>query len=227
MKSLLTVVLVIFTRSIGFTQDCSAVTGASDGITGLGGYGDPHVDQLIIQELHFLAQCLGVHPAFYFFDDAGGHNAYSTEVSLRDQSADGTVVFGRGLHQDQMLSSLGGTNVPIILAHEFGHTVARKFHLELPTKENELFADYIAGGYMFYRNRDFKSVDMQSAFRAFFNMGDNDFTSSSHHGTPESRTRCLRQGYLDAAAAGNQGHDLTLQDGVNLGSAFVQNNDLP
>jgi hypothetical protein len=184
MKLLLTAFLALLINANSFCQDCAAISGSSGEITGLGSFGNETIDKLIMEELRNLSASFNVRPAFYFFNDNAGHNAYSTSENLKDESEDGTIVFGRGLHQDQMSTSQGGTNVPIILAHEFAHTVARKFNLNLPTKENELFADYLAGGYMFYRNRSFKSVDVQAAFRAFSNMGDNDFTSPDHHGTP-------------------------------------------
>jgi len=221
--SAILVLLFLNSRS----QDCSAIGGSQGQPENLGTSGNPQIDQIIIQELQNLSKSFGVHPAFYFFDDGTAHNAFSTSESLKDFSADGTVVFGRGLHRDQIARSQWGTNVPIILAHEFAHTVARKFQLDLPTKQNELFADYLAGGYMYYRNRDFRTTDIQSAFQAFFNMGDNDFTGPDHHGTPESRSRCIRQGYMDCKNADAAGHNFTLAEGVQLGQAFVTTNDLP
>ena len=188
---------------------------------------DPELDRATIEELRFLSKSFLVHPAFFFFDDSEGHNAYSTPQTVKDaESVDGTIAFGIGLHKDQMRKSTGGTNIPIILAHEFAHTVARKYRLGLPTKENELFADYVAGAYMYYRNRDFKSTDIPAAFKAFYSMGDNDFTNPDHHGTPNSRSICIKQGYRECLNASSLGRGVNLDQLVHLAKDFVTTQEL-
>ncbi|WP_288428280.1 hypothetical protein [uncultured Spirosoma sp.] len=188
--------------------------------------GNPDIDGATGEELSFLSQSFLVRPAFFYYDDDDGMNAFSTTQQLAgSQSQFGTICFGLNLLKEQFSLSEGGTNVPIILAHEFAHTVARRYKLNLPTKQNELFADYLAGGYMFYRNRNFKRTDLEAAFRAFYNMGDNDFTDTNHHGTPQSRNACIKQGYIDCLRAMQQGRVFTLDEGVRMGVAFVTSHD--
>ncbi|MEO7046180.1 MAG: hypothetical protein ABI091_12795 [Ferruginibacter sp.] len=185
------------------------------------------IDRATNDELGFLKSSFLVNPAFFFFDDSEGENAFSTNQQLAGSSSeDGTIAFGLGLIKSQIRLSINGTNVPVILAHEFAHTVARKYELNLPTKQNELFADYLAGGYMFYRNRNFKTTDINAAFRSFYNMGDNNFTEPDHHGTPASRYACIKQGYTDCLNAFRQGRVFSLDDGVRLGKQFVTTHDL-
>ncbi|HET8964399.1 MAG TPA: hypothetical protein VFM99_10890 [Chitinophagales bacterium] len=189
---------------------------------------NPEIDRATNEELGFLTKSFLVSPAFYYFDDSSGMNAFSTSENLNNsQSKFGTICFGINLIYEQISLSQGGTNVPIILAHEFAHTVARVYSLNLPTKQNELFADYLAGGYMYYRNRNFKRTDLQAAFQSFYNMGDNDFTNPSHHGTPLSRSICIQQGYEDCERAYQQGHSFTLDEGVRLAVEYVTTHDLP
>ncbi len=186
------------------------------------------IDKATREELKFLNASFLVTPAFFYYDDSEGENAFSTPDQLNGSSSeDGTICFGIGLIKRQISLSVNGTNVPVILAHEFAHTVARKYQIDLTGKENELFADYLAGGYMFYRNLKFKRTDLEAAFRSFYNMGDNNFTKPSHHGTARSRSTCIRQGYNDCLSAYKQGHVFTLDEGVKLAYEFVTTHDLP
>jgi hypothetical protein len=189
---------------------------------------DDEIDRATREELRFLKASFLVNPTFFFYDDSEGENAFSTPEQLAGStSEDGTIAFGLGFIKTQISLSVNGTNVPVILAHEFAHTVARKYELNLPTKQNELFADYLAGGYMFYRNRNFKTTDLNAAFSSFYNMGDNDFTNPNHHGTPESRYECIKQGYNDCLNAFRQGKAFTLDEGVTLAKQFVTTHSLP
>lgn len=186
------------------------------------------IDKATREELRYLKASFLVSPAFFYYDDSEGKNAFSTDAQLAgSDSDDGTVCLGFGLLKEQISQSRWGTNIPVILAHEFAHTVARNYGLDLPTKENELFADYLAGGYMFYRSQNFKYTDVESAFRAFYNMGGNDFTSPDHHGTPASRVTCIRKGYADCLNAFRQGRLFTLDEGVRLAKEFVTTHNLP
>jgi hypothetical protein len=225
MKKSIILVLCLITLNHAFSQALigCALRGTVEGQWTLyTSSGNSEIDQATDEELKFLAQSFLVTPTFFYYDDSRGMNAFSTPEKLNNsQSKFGTICFGLNLIKTEISLSVNGTNVPIILAHEFAHTVARSYGLNLPTKQNELFADYLAGGYMFYRNRNFKSTDLEAAFRAFYNMGDNDFTNPNHHGTPASRSACIRQGYNDCLNAMQQGHVFTLDEGVRMGVNFV------
>ena len=226
-KALLLFFLLAATSEIFAQIDGCTLTGTKTEVGTLySSMDNPEIDRIVTEELRFLSASFLVKPAFYFYDDSKGKNAFSTPQVLLANSSDGTVCFGIHLHEQQMTLSMGGTNIPIILAHEFAHTVARKFQLNLPTKQNELFADYLAGCYMYYRNKNFKTTDINAAFQAFYNLGDNDFTNPDHHGTPESRSKCIKQGYNDCATAMQQGKVYNLNDVVTLGKNFVTSNTL-
>jgi hypothetical protein len=221
--------LLIINKS--FSQSilsCANQSALANGLTLYQSSGSQEIDRATNEELQFLAKSFLVTPAFFYYDDSNGMNAFSTSERLNNSNSEfGTVCFGLHLIQQQISLSYGGTNVPIILAHEFAHTVAARYGLNLPTKQNELFADYLAGGYMFYRNKNFKVTDLMAAFQSFYNMGDNDFTNPNHHGTAASRSTCLKQGYDDCNRAFQQGKSFTLDEGVRLAVAFVTSHDLP
>ena len=225
MKKLLLFGLCLTTLNQAFSQTligCALQGTAAGQYTVYQSSDNSEIDRATNEELIFLAQSFLVTPTFFYYDDSRGMNAFSTPENLAgSQSQFGTICFGLNLIKEQISLSNNGTNVPIILAHEFAHTVARKYGLNLPTKQNELFADYLAGGYMFYRERNFKQTDVQAAFQSFYNMGDNDFTNPNHHGTPASRNACIRQGYNDCLNAMQQGKVLTLDEGVRMGVNFV------
>lgn len=231
MKTLfLTLLTLIVCKSFSqITKACNFIGTKTELGTLYTTYGDAGIDRVITQELDFLSISFLVHPTFRFYDDSDGMNAFSTSQELEQKSIDGTgtICFGKKLHAQQMNLSIGGTNIPIILAHEFAHTVARKFKLNLPTKQNELFADYLAGCYMYYRNRNFKKTDINAAFKTFYNLGDNDFSNPNHHGTPESREKCIRKGFSDCENGNQFGKVFSLQEAVEMGKIFVTSNDLP
>jgi hypothetical protein len=224
--SFLVIFLVTINQSFSQIVGCTLTGTKTELGTLYSSMNNPEIDRIVTEELRFLSASFLVKPAFYFYDDSQGKNAFSTPQVLLASSTDGTICFGVKLHEQQMTLSMGGTNIPIILAHEFAHTVARKYQLNLPTKQNELFADYLAGCYMFYRNRSFKSTDINAAFQAFYNLGDNDFSNPDHHGTPVSRSKCIKQGYNDCLNAMQQGRVYNLNDVVSMGKQFVTTNSL-
>ena len=187
--------------------------------------GNQTVDLAMSQELQFLSSFCLAYPSFFYYDDSQGANAFANSTIMN--SPDGTVCFGFRMFNQQAAISNGGTNVPIVLAHEFAHIVAMKYDINLPTKENELFADYLAGCYMFYRNKYFKPTDIQAAYQAFYNLGDNYFTAPDHHGTPQSRLTCIQEGFNQCNAANQQGINYPLSNLINMAYSFVTTHNLP
>jgi hypothetical protein len=53
------------------------------------------------------------------------------------------------------------------MAHEFAHIVDFKFGTGLSGKHKELFADYLAGCYMYFRSVEFKTTFVQEAHFRF------------------------------------------------------------
>ena len=119
-----------------------------------------NLDKSINEELSFLTSIFQVTPTFYYYDDGQTKNALSTQQSLAgSQSKFGTIGIGLNLVNEQL--TLGGisSTLPIILAHEFAHTLARKYSLSFSDMQNELFADYLVGVYMYHRNIKFKPTE--------------------------------------------------------------------
>jgi predicted metalloprotease len=101
------------------------------------------------------------------------------------------------------------------MAHEFAHIVDFKFGTGLSGKHKELFADYLAGCYMYFRSVEFKTTFVQEVALSFFQKGDYSFNSPQHHGTPNQRYNCLMNGYQLAYNMSMRGQHLSLQGAVN------------
>ena len=181
------------------------------------------LDKTTAEELSFLASTFQVTPTFYYYDEGQTKNAFNSSKSIAgSQSKFGTIGLGLNLIREQI--SLGGslTTIPIILAHEFAHTVARKYSLSLSDKQNELFADYLTGVYLYHRNIKFKSTDLNSIFSSFDKMGNNDFNNVANHSSSLNRNKCLKQGYNDCKNNSKQNASSTLEEEVALGVIFIK-----
>jgi hypothetical protein len=146
----------------------------------------------------------GVTPRGFFFDDHGAPNAYATSKVTNSLGPDGTVVFGLTLLDSELKRDGGyGLAVPAIMAHEFAHIVQFKRKSTLSTKEQELQADYLAGWYLGNR---WIYTDVRAAFEAFFQMGDYQFNSPNHHGTPKQRLAAIQAGFQNTRSAFNEAY---------------------
>lgn len=182
--------------------------------------GDPAIDQIANEEIARLRGMLGLNPAFYFYDDSGAPNAKATSRIEDPNYQDGTVYFGLTLHKMEMERSPGGTPIPMIMAHEFGHILAFKNKLDFEGKRNELFADYCAGSYMLFR-QEWKGTPVWDTLKTFWDMGDYDFNSPDPHGTPQERYDAVLRGYLDSQAFKARGQWQSLESLIDLGSRYV------
>ena len=90
--------------------------------------------------------------------------------------------------------------LPAILAHEVGHIVQFHEGSRLATKPKELQADYLAGWYMANRDRSdqWSETSVQQNMSGFFRLGDYDYNSPDHHGTPNERFAALVAGFRNA-----------------------------
>jgi hypothetical protein len=99
--------------------------------------------------------------------------------------------------------AVGDFAVAYVVAHEFGHNVQQEAgqltgrRSALPT---ELNADCLAGtwGHWAYGQGELDPGDTQEALNAALAVGDFDFLSPQHHGTPQQRHDALQTG-LDSA----------------------------
>jgi hypothetical protein len=225
---LLTIYLVttIFSapNSLAQSQGCYL----SDAITSLGSVsvssGNQTIDLVASQEVQRRRAMFGVNPKFYFFAEQGSPNAFATSEVDDNRYPDGTVLFGFKLHNRELPKSMGGTTIPMIMAHEFGHILSFKLQLPFQGKHQELWADYCAGAYMFYR-QFWKQTDVNATLKTFFEIGDYAFNSPSHHGTPQERHQAVMKGFLDAQSFQSMNKPMTLQDLVQNGSKYLNTID--
>ena len=173
--------------------------------------GKRDVDVAINLELGSLKQMFGQNPVFYLVKM---NNAFAT-TQYFDQPpgiyptlgapVTGTVALGTELLEKEMYQSRTGQgfNLPAILAHEFGHLVQFQMGNNMPsTKLKELQADALAGWYMVRRSY-FVPTELGEALDGFFRMGDTNFQSPGHHGTPDERRAAIRWGMENAARLRN------------------------
>ena len=103
----------------------------------------------------------------------------------------------------------GDFAVAYVVAHEYGHQIQAElgiFDRGLPTVNTELQADCFAGNWAksAYDENRLEDGDIGEALGAALAVGDFDFDSAGHHGTPEQReeawTRGFRSGEPSACA---------------------------
>lgn len=174
--------------------------------------GDAQTDRYLGTALKRLAETFRVDPGFAFYDDARGENAFATNRTLLSDGQR-TVLMGKRLFVEQMREDAGmGTTVIAICAHEFGHIYQMAYgeHERLAAMDDtvrplELHADFLAGYYLALRHNAHAELDLQAVGHVFYEMGDTNYTSLRHHGTPEERTRAIEGGY---AFGRDQGGDI-------------------
>jgi hypothetical protein len=153
-----------------------------------------------VAEIIRIQGCFGVFPIFFFYDDRDGNNAMATDEVVQQNGPDGTVIFGRRLFNREFIKTYGGTTIPIIMAHEYAHIVDYKYGAlqHAGSKRTELFADFLAGFYMYHRVANGIKTDVDACIRSFESLGDTDFGSETHHGTAEERADALTSGFNKA-----------------------------
>ena len=74
----------------------------------------------------------------------------------------------------------------------------------------ELEADFLTGYYLTHkRGATYNWKRVEDVLEGFFNIGDCQFTSDGHHGTPLQRMEAARQGYELAANTKKKGKIMT------------------
>ena len=223
-KPLASLAILLFATMTTLGQGCFLNGGSSNLGQTTKFSGNPNFDQINTQEYYYLVQKFGVSPDLYYLQDGDTPNAYATPKVSNPNLQDGTVLIGFSLIQQECLQSSSGTcsAIPIVMAHEFAHIVDFKFGTGLSGKHKELFADYLAGCYMYFRSVEFKTTFVQEAALSFFQKGDYSFNSPLHHGTPNQRYNCLMNGYQLAYNMSMRGQHLSLQGAVNAAIQYVR-----
>jgi hypothetical protein len=164
--------------------------------------GDRDFDVALAHTLAMISDEFSVLPGFAYYDDYEGPNALATPAARR-QRADGTVLFGQRLLK-QLLATRESPDVAVaaVCAHEFGHILQYKHHLDervgegQPTvKRVELQADYFAGFFAGIRKREREDFPAAVFAVTQFESGDDRVNHPQHHGTKEERGAAISQGF--------------------------------
>jgi uncharacterized protein len=101
----------------------------------------------------------------------------------------------------QMAYRYGDAALAYIVAHEYSHAVQTKTRLDKSntTLKNELQADCLAGFYMgVIPNVEFDAEDIQQIASQAYDIGEFEFNSEQHHGTPDERKAAVLKGFVGA-----------------------------
>jgi hypothetical protein len=158
----------------------------------------------------------GNHPLFTF-------NAFA--ISAPELGIPDKIVMGDGILDGYKAVGFDDVALPAVFAHEFAHHIQfqRNYFDELPpgadpatvdqaerTRYTELMADALAAYYLTHsRGASMNRKRVEQFLQVFFQIGDCQFTSSGHHGTPIQRMRAAQFGFDVADQAQKQGHILT------------------
>jgi hypothetical protein len=197
---------------------------SSAGVSGLAASsGDQTTDQFLGRALVRLATTLDVQPGFLFFDDSDNPNAIAKPETLIPGTV-GTVLMGKRFFSEHMQLGDDGVTVIAVCAHEFGHMLQMKTglidvlgQLDKTVRPIELHADFLAGAFLAARKQEYPNLNLRMAGETFVEMGENNFTSPTHHGTAQERIAAVTAGY-DFVRDGADGIDKISAAGV----AFVK-----
>ncbi|WP_148613062.1 hypothetical protein [Nocardioides rubriscoriae] len=143
------------------------------------------------------------------------------------------LVFGDGILDAYDAIGLGDVGPRVIMAHEFGHHV--QFEIGTfgsgpadpaeATRRTELMADAYASYYGVHKlGLALNKKRVVDALLSFYTVGDCQFASPGHHGTPLQRQRAAQWGADQAAAAKPQSYVLparTFQDRFDAALAGI------
>lgn len=126
------------------------------------------------------------------------------------------IVIGDGMLEALDAVGLGEIGPQAILAHEFAHQVQFADHIfdspltgAAATRRTELMADAFGTYFLTHkRGEALNAKRVLATEQSFYQLGDCDVASTSHHGTPGQRLASSSWGADLAAAAQKQGHIL-------------------
>jgi hypothetical protein len=180
---------------------------------------NPSLDSYVSRDVRVLRTFFNVQPSFFYYVD-DSPNAFAVHSAQLSSYPSGTVCFGRNLFNREWAKSGNLTTIPVIIAHEFGHIVDFNYHAiptDAVTMKKELFADFMAGVFLKYRS-SLTLTDINGTLRSFFSIGDYDFNSPDHHGTPSQRLAAITAGFN---WFGNQSSNVGVTDMVRAGRSYI------
>ncbi|MFN4884943.1 MAG: hypothetical protein ACK5HD_01875 [Bacteroidota bacterium] len=194
-KSILLIATCLFIISVSRAQCYSA--GEHLPNTGLlsitSGYRD--LDSIVVSEIFKLERFYGVNVDFYFLLEDYSKNAmYIHECN---QACNGTICLGIKMLYSELKKTNGLYTTKAILAHEFGHCIQHVIGWKEGGKRPELHSDFMAGYYL-GKNYEHTAQELDVLFNNFYEIGDKQYWSISHHGTGTERECAFREGYCFA-----------------------------
>jgi hypothetical protein len=183
---------------------------------------NPQFDEALAMMLASISKTFEVLPGFGYYDDSDGHNAYASPTNRLNRS-EGTVLFGLGLLSEKLQATPAGVQVAAVCAHEFGHILQFKHHLQPrlgggnPTvKPIELHADFLAGYFAARYQEDNPRFHAEEFAMSQYNGGDTATWNSSHHGTSHERGAAVSAGFNARKRNG-----LSLDDAMEYGIKYA------
>lgn len=158
--------------------------------------GNSQLDNAILGDFNTVVNTFGLNGSvLYYFNDGSSPNAYFNTQNKN-------IYLGLNLLNSRLANQNGdGGSIPFIIAHELGHAKMYKMNWNFSygntMKKNELFADFVSGTYL-YDRPNFTQTNIQTTIQDFLKMGDYEFNSPYHHGTPQERVNALLAGYQHA-----------------------------
>ena len=161
--------------------------------------GISQVDALLAQEVPRMRSFFAVNPSFGYYDECDPANMNARA------SPKGFIIFGRYL-AETFWSQSNGSTLPhnAILAHEFGHAHQYANGWTYASgRSQELEADAWSGFYGALQ-KFWSGQDMNLYYQTMLELGDFNFNSPSHHGTPVQRFAASGLGLAAALVAVQQ-----------------------
>ena len=194
-KLILLITISLFVSEAVFAQCYTA--GESLPNTGLlrtsSGYRD--LDSIVVNEIFKLEKFYGLKVDFFFLLEDYSKNAMY--VPYCNHACNGTICLGIKMLYSELRKTNGLYTTKAILAHEFGHCVQHVIGWNEQWKRPELHSDFMAGYYL-GENYSHTAQELDVLFNNFYEIGDNNYWSASHHGTGSERECAFREGYCFA-----------------------------
>lgn len=163
---------------------------------------DRELDRFFYSEVSVVLNYFSINAIdFYYYKDDDSYNAFAYYTGEGEEMNE--IYFGEDLI-NEFKKKFGDSYkfaISAVIAHELAH--AKQYALngiDFPVNDpfqQELHADFMAGYFIGYRY----SIDMASQneanafFETFYDMGDTNFSSTTHHGTSEQRKRASVEGW--------------------------------
>ena len=143
-----------------------------------------------------LRQIMGVDASIDFYDDQTPNAVALPKEETQTNS--GTILIG-ALMMQRVPEVFDHSALIGVVAHEAAHLL--QYYLEpqwvAGGPQVELHADFMAGWYLGVKQQRYnlRQINPDAFSNLLQLLGDCDFTSKSHHGTPDERTAAMEAGY--------------------------------